>query len=275
MIRHTYLKNRMDEEDYPSWASGFERMPSYLQPPSAAMITLHKNNAKAITAQALIELTSQSQKEKRLADQQMDCTKVMYELVKDGDYNKAEESQAQVVQGYRKSEKKKIEAYEARDQKRRPKTDEERQEALSGYAEWIGRWHWKRIMPMLMMINPKSTQRGSPPSARTKLSALMMELAHRAEIEAHQIKANLPQLGVGAPSISSQTGVKEGATSRPTGAVVPNKDIITGEEEETLPKEAEVSTTSPNAGTMPGHEDVDVDVATPREANRELSSNAV
>jgi hypothetical protein len=124
-LRYDYLKRQLDSNKYPSWTYGLENMPAYLTPMSNEMLTLAKKHAMEMGEQAAIELINIRNNERRLASDHLALTSMMYDRVDNGDFQKAEDRQKQVIGGYRISEVRKLDAYADREGKRRPATDKD------------------------------------------------------------------------------------------------------------------------------------------------------
>jgi hypothetical protein len=123
-LRYYHYKSQLEDNSYPSWAYGFERLPPYFCPPTEEMLKIVKQHAKEMTQQACIELAALSVKEKKLADKHMQVTQVTYETWKNADYLKAEARHVEVITGYRAGEEKKLRAYKERDDSKKPSDDE-------------------------------------------------------------------------------------------------------------------------------------------------------
>jgi hypothetical protein len=124
-LRYEYIRQQLDSGNFPSWTYGLEKFPTYLQPLSVEMISLAKTHARAVGELAAVELLNTVNAEKKLADDHLIVTNLMYERIGNVDFTKAEERQAQVIGGYRTSERKKLVKYAQRETKRRPANNEE------------------------------------------------------------------------------------------------------------------------------------------------------
>jgi hypothetical protein len=124
-LRYYYLKKELEQDHLPSWTLGLEKIPAYLTPLTSDMIALIKKQAKELGEQAKVELINARNLNRELADDHLQVTKLTYNKKQVEDqFDKAERQLNKVTTGYEANEAKKIEAFKAREDKRRPENDQ-------------------------------------------------------------------------------------------------------------------------------------------------------
>jgi hypothetical protein len=173
-LRYQYLKAELDAGNLPAWTMGLEKAPSYLLPLSADIIALIKQQGMELGRQACIELINSKNSDKALADDHMKVTKLTYmEKSKEEEYVKAENQHAKVVAGYREQEAKKIEAFNSREQRRRPDNDEKLGKLISHRFSRIPE------QPEAAEGNPSKRKRGGSSGANTPSRGVFPEPSQR------------------------------------------------------------------------------------------------
>ena len=157
-LRANALQSLMDSGINPLWTYGLERIPDYLKPLSEGMLQVLQGNARRVTEQAYLELRNRQSRESQIAAHHENVTRTLFQELGRDDYSQAEERATGILSAYRAQEKKKLQAILARDNTKRPTSNEQWSTLLGGI---------NRNQPE-HTNNPPSTSRGpNPPSNGT------------------------------------------------------------------------------------------------------------
>ena len=130
MLRATMYKEFIEGNINPLWTYGLERIPDYLKPLSATMLSKFHANAKELTDLAYNELLAKNASEKQMAANHESITKTLYQEAGNPDFNKSLNRASGILSAYRSQEIRKTNAYKVRESTNRPSSDKEWREAL-------------------------------------------------------------------------------------------------------------------------------------------------